>query len=64
VEGLFLITPIEAASYELLRDQKHCHPTILGLKVNPVHGECFVLPMTAATAAQIATLLLTEATGH
>jgi hypothetical protein len=58
-----LITPIEASSYELLRDQKHRDTTILGLKVTPVSGNAFVLPMSAATAVQIATLLLSQATG-
>jgi hypothetical protein len=54
-----LITPIEADSFELLRDQRHTET--FGLKVTPVHGECFVLPMSAATAVQIAALLLSEA---
>jgi hypothetical protein len=62
VEGTNLfITPIEAASLEILADQKKRPEKITGLKVNPVFGESFVIPMTARTATEIEVELVAQA---
>jgi hypothetical protein len=52
------IKPIEAESYEILRDKKR---PIVGLKVSPIVGESFVLPMSRHTAAEIGAILIEQA---
>jgi hypothetical protein len=52
------ITPIEAAAYEVMIDRTKRPIPIIGLMVEPVFGESFVIPMTATTAAEIGNLLL------
>ena len=52
------ITPLEAAAYEVLIDKTKRSIPIIGLKVEPVFGASFVIPMTATTATQIGNLLL------
>ncbi len=54
-------TTIEAASYEILVDQKTRATPLMGLRVNPLFGDSFVIPMTYATAAEIGALLVSEA---
>lgn len=57
------ITPVEADSYEVMVDKRNRPEPILGLRVYPVFGDSFVIPMTATTAAEIGTLLLGAAKG-
>lgn len=56
-----ITTNIEAGSYEILVDQKKRATPLMGLKVNPLFGESFIVPMTAVTAAEIGGLLVAEA---
>ncbi len=51
------ITPVEAESFEILRDKKR---PIVGLKVSPVVGESFVLPMSRSIAAEIGAILIEQ----
>ena len=52
------ITQIEPAAYEVLIDKKKRPAPIIGLMVEPVFGESFVIPMTTTTATEIGNLLL------
>jgi hypothetical protein len=52
------IKPIEAESYEILHDKNR---PIVGLKVSPIVGESFVLPMSRHTAAEIGAILIEQA---
>ena len=56
-----ILKPIEASSYEVLIDRNRRSETILGLKVNPMFGESFVIPMTIDTATEIGAQLLAGA---
>jgi hypothetical protein len=48
------ITHIEAASYTVLVDRQQ---PVIGLRVNPILGSSFIIPMPAGTAREIGTLL-------
>ncbi len=48
------ITPLEAGSFQVLIDRTQ---HVVGLRVDPLAGESFVIPMTATTAAEVATQL-------
>jgi hypothetical protein len=50
------IKPIEAESFEVMVDNNR--PSIIGLKVNPISGESFILPMDRSTATTVASLLI------
>ncbi|MGV0050114.1 hypothetical protein ACRU43_12880 [Mycobacterium colombiense] len=54
------ITPVEAESYEILIDKKNRSERMLGLRVNPLFGDSFVIPMTATTASEIGKMLIAE----
>jgi hypothetical protein len=51
------VKPVEAESFDILVDRTR---PIVGLKVNPISGESFILPMSPRTAAEIGTLLVRE----
>jgi hypothetical protein len=53
-----LITPIEATAYEVLIDKTKRPIPIIGLMIEPLFGEPFVVPMTVTTATEIGNLLL------
>jgi hypothetical protein len=49
------LTPVNAAAYQVVVSRT---TPAVGLRVDPVAGDSFVLPMSAAAATQIAELLL------
>ena len=42
----------QAGSFQVLIDPTQC---VVGLRVDPLSGESFVIPMTATTATEVAT---------
>jgi hypothetical protein len=51
------VTPVEAESFDILVEKTR---PIVGLKVNPISGPSFILPISPRTAAEIGTLLVRE----